>query len=66
LLVALFGGLSAVLAIEYPLLHQPALVKHVAVEAPAHYDFAYSVHDEHTGDVKSQTESRKGDVVHGQ
>ncbi|KAM7351062.1 cuticular protein 30F [Cochliomyia hominivorax] len=63
-------GVSAVLAIEYPLLHQPALikpiVKAVEIEAPAHYDFAYSVHDEHTGDVKSQTESRKGDVVHGQ
>ncbi|KAI8119235.1 hypothetical protein FF38_10233 [Lucilia cuprina] len=70
----LFGlllvGVSAVLAIEYPLLHQPALlkplIKTVEVEAPAHYDFSYSVHDDHTGDVKSQTESRKGDVVHGQ
>lgn len=45
---------------------KPALVKTVEVEAPAHYDFAYSVHDEHTGDIKSQTESRKGDQVHGQ
>ncbi|XP_065356343.1 cuticle protein 7 [Calliphora vicina] len=67
----LFGlllvGVSAVLAIEYPLLHQSALIKKtVEIEAPAHYDFSYSVHDEHTGDVKSQTESRKGDVVHGQ
>lgn len=33
--------------------------------APAHYDFEYSVHDEHTGDIKSQKESREGDVVHG-
>ncbi|KPJ09770.1 Cuticle protein [Papilio machaon] len=29
------------------------------------YDFAYSVADGHTGDNKSQHESRDGDVVHG-
>lgn len=29
------------------------------------YKFAYSVHDHHTGDVKSQHEQRHGDVVHG-
>ncbi|XP_050669091.1 cuticle protein 8-like [Leptidea sinapis] len=29
------------------------------------YDFAYSVSDPHTGDHKSQHESRDGDVVHG-
>lgn len=34
-------------------------------EAPAHYDFAYSVHDSHTGDIKQQKESRAGDAVHG-
>ncbi|CAH0551433.1 unnamed protein product [Brassicogethes aeneus] len=34
-------------------------------EAPAHYDFGYSVNDPHTGDSKSQQESRQGDVVHG-
>ncbi|XP_055676979.1 cuticle protein 8-like [Lutzomyia longipalpis] len=44
---------------------QPALVKHVEYEAPAKYDFSYSVHDEHTGDIKQQHESRDGDVVHG-
>ncbi|XP_076259190.1 uncharacterized protein LOC143195681 [Rhynchophorus ferrugineus] len=33
--------------------------------APAHYDFEYSVSDPHTGDVKSQQESRRGDVVKG-
>ncbi|XP_013098349.1 larval cuticle protein A2B [Stomoxys calcitrans] len=80
-MLKLFGllilGASAVLAIEYPLgpghiyhapaaIIKPALVKTVEVEAPAHYDFTYSVHDEHTGDIKSQTESRKGDQVHGQ
>ncbi|KAJ8962758.1 hypothetical protein NQ318_001156 [Aromia moschata] len=33
--------------------------------APAHYDFGYSVSDPHTGDAKSQHESRRGDVVQG-
>lgn len=48
--------------------HGPALVKPLAYaepEAPPHYEFSYSVNDPHTGDVKSQTESRKGDVLHG-
>ncbi|XP_045446380.1 cuticle protein 7-like [Melitaea cinxia] len=33
--------------------------------APAHYAFEYSVRDAHTGDIKSQHESREGDAVHG-
>lgn len=33
--------------------------------APAHYDFEYAVSDPHTGDAKSQKESRRGDSVHG-
>ncbi|BET00732.1 Cuticular protein [Nesidiocoris tenuis] len=33
--------------------------------APPHYAFEYSVHDPHTGDVKSQHETREGDVVKG-
>ncbi|XP_028136474.2 cuticle protein 21-like [Diabrotica virgifera virgifera] len=32
---------------------------------PAHYDFSYGVEDPHTGDVKSQHETREGDVVKG-
>ncbi|XP_062551344.1 cuticle protein 8-like [Armigeres subalbatus] len=43
-----------------------ALVKEVEHHAPANYEFAYSVHDEHTGDIKSQHETRHGDEVHGQ
>lgn len=39
----------------------PAYEEH----APAHYDFSYSVHDGHTGDVKQQQESRRGDAVQG-
>jgi len=65
-------GLGAVTAQYHglhaaPVYHAPALIKKVVeVEAPAHYDFSYSVHDDHTGDIKSQTESRKGDQLQGQ
>ncbi|XP_050078632.1 larval cuticle protein A2B-like [Anopheles maculipalpis] len=49
---------------------QPALVKTVKhieyPEAPAEYQFQYSVHDDHTGDIKSQQEERHGDDVKGQ
>ncbi|XP_053672891.1 cuticle protein-like [Anopheles nili] len=44
----------------------PTLVKKVELEAPAEYQFSYSVHDDHTGDVKSQQEERHGDDVKGQ
>lgn len=36
------------------------------IQAPAHYEFSYSVEDPQTGDHKSQHESREGDVVKGQ
>ena len=35
-------------------------------KAPAKYEFSYSVEDPHTGDHKSQHESRDGDVVKGE
>jgi Insect cuticle protein len=35
-------------------------------DAPAEYEFAYEVNDEHTGDVHSQKESRHGDNVQGE
>ncbi|EAT43799.1 AAEL004762-PA [Aedes aegypti] len=48
---------------------QPALVKtvkHVEYpDTPAEYQFQYSVHDEQTGDIKSQQEERHGDNVKG-
>ncbi|XP_065084312.1 sex-determining region Y protein-like [Ochlerotatus camptorhynchus] len=34
--------------------------------APAHYQYHYGVHDEHTGDVHGQQESREGDKTEGQ
>uniref|UniRef100_A0A8W7NXT5 Uncharacterized protein n=1 Tax=Anopheles coluzzii TaxID=1518534 RepID=A0A8W7NXT5_ANOCL len=44
----------------------PTIIKSVEHHAPANYEFSYSVHDEHTGDIKSQHETRHGDEVHGQ
>lgn len=60
-------ALLAVVAAEAPLhSYQPShLVNHVEHEAPAEYKFEYSVHDEHTGDIKEQQESRHGDNVEG-
>ncbi|XP_022912696.2 cuticle protein 21-like [Onthophagus taurus] len=45
----------------------PVVAKTYVAEpvAPAAYDFAYAVNDPHTGDSKTQQESRQGDVVHG-
>ncbi|XP_046960824.1 larval cuticle protein A2B-like [Vanessa cardui] len=60
-----------------PIHHHVPILHHVPVPLPVHhvphhdhysfpeYKFAYSVHDHHTGDVKSQHEHRHGDVVHG-
>ncbi|XP_035907250.1 cuticle protein-like [Anopheles stephensi] len=45
---------------------QPTLVKHLDEDHDAQYDFSYGVHDDHTGDIKEQRESRHGDQVHGQ
>ncbi|XP_041776386.1 cuticle protein 7-like [Anopheles merus] len=45
---------------------QPTLVKHIDEDHDAQYDFSYGVHDDHTGDIKEQRESRHGDQVHGQ
>lgn len=37
----------------------------VDYDEPAQYEYGYSVQDEHTGDIKSHTEKRDGDTVHG-
>ena len=57
---------SVVLPAYHGVYHAPALIKHVEVESHPKYDFNYAVHDEKTGDIKSQQESRDGDVVKGQ
>ena len=55
---------AAASAVAVPLL-PVAKVAYAEPEAPAHYEFQYSVHDEQSGDVKQQQESRAGDAVHG-
>ncbi|KAM3965459.1 uncharacterized protein ACR2FA_000296 [Aphomia sociella] len=42
-----------------------AKVVYAEPEAPANYDFEYSIQDQHSGDIKQQKESRSGDAVHG-
>lgn len=54
--IALFAFVAAAAAVELNYHHQPLLVKTVEHHAPAEYAFEYSVHDEHTGDIKSQKE----------
>ncbi|XP_065341552.1 cuticle protein 19-like, partial [Cloeon dipterum] len=44
----------------------PAYVKAVDYHARPHYSFNYGVNDPHTGDHKSQSETRDGDYVKGQ
>ncbi|KAJ8941010.1 hypothetical protein NQ318_006439 [Aromia moschata] len=48
--------------------HLPVKATHHAIDyyAPPKYTFKYGVKDYHTGDIKSQQESRDGDVVKGQ
>lgn len=41
------------------------MIKTVELDSPPNYEFAYSVNDPTTGDIKNQQESRKGDVVQG-
>lgn len=49
------------------LLHQPPLSPIVGVQYDnPNYNFAYDVNDPHTGDIKNQHESRRGDSVLGQ
>lgn len=57
-----YAGYHAAPVVKYA----APVVKTIEYAAPAHYDFTYSVNDPHTGDIKSQSESRKGDIVHGQ
>lgn len=64
--IALFAFVAVASAIELQhAAYQPAYAKAVEHEAPAEYAFEYSVHDGHTGDVKSQKEVRHGDNVEG-
>lgn len=70
--VVLFAIVSAAAAVElqHAAYHQPIVQTHLVKQVehhdtPAEYQFEYSVHDEHTGDIKSQQETRHGDDVQG-
>ncbi|KAL1396459.1 hypothetical protein pipiens_002668 [Culex pipiens pipiens] len=57
----ILAALAATVSAQY--YHHYAEEDH---HAPAEYKFEYSVHDDHTGDIKSQSEERHGDSVKGQ
>ncbi|XP_023309915.1 larval cuticle protein A3A-like [Anoplophora glabripennis] len=50
-----------------PVAYAAPVAKAIIAEpsAPANYEFGYAVNDPHTGDSKSQQETRHGDVVQG-
>lgn len=52
-------------ALTFALLAIAAAVPIEHHDAPAEYEFSYAVHDDHTGDIKSHQESRKGHAVTG-
>ncbi|XP_075226706.1 cuticle protein-like [Lycorma delicatula] len=52
-------------AYHAPVYSAPAYAKVEEYDAHPQYNFEYQVEDHHTGDIKSQKESRDGDVVHG-
>ncbi|KFB42432.1 cuticle protein [Anopheles sinensis] len=60
--IVLLLGVAVANAAVLPVLHHD----HEENHSPAEYHFEYSVHDDHTGDVKSQHEERHGDKVTGQ
>ncbi|XP_021929254.1 cuticle protein 19-like isoform X2 [Zootermopsis nevadensis] len=65
LAVSIHAGYIAPLAPESYPLALPAAGHAVDYYAYPRYAFDYAVHDPHTGDKKSQWESRDGDVVKG-
>jgi hypothetical protein len=68
-LIAVASG-SPIVATPYglaaPVVAAPTVVKTLEYDANPHYSYTYSVADQLTGDNKSQSESRQGDVVTGQ
>jgi Insect cuticle protein len=68
-LIAVASG-SPIVATPYglaaPVVAAPAVVKTLEYDANPQYSYTYSVADQLTGDNKSQSETRNGDVVTGQ
>lgn len=52
--------------VHYQPQHQHQHIQEEEHLAPAHYQYQYNVHDDHTGDVHGQQESREGDKTEGQ
>lgn len=48
-----------------PLKYAPKAAYHDEYDADPSYSYGYHVHDQLSGDSKSQQETRQGDVVHG-
>lgn len=64
------GGYGHAIAYAAPVVKGIAVAKQVAYREEPYdphpqYKFEYSVHDGHTGDVKTQQEEREGDAVKG-
>ena len=57
---------SPIVATPYGLAAPVAAVKSIDYDPNPHYSYTYSVNDALTGDSKSQSESRHGDVVNGE
>ncbi|CAB3244744.1 unnamed protein product [Arctia plantaginis] len=64
-MVAKFAIVLSLAAAAYAGLLPATKLVYAQPEAPARYDFSYSVHDSQSGDVKQQQESRDGDSVRG-
>ncbi|XP_023937433.1 cuticle protein 8 [Bicyclus anynana] len=62
--LVLLSGL--IMAAQSMVLHPAPLPLFLTQYPEPNYSFAYDVNDAHTGDVKSQQESRRGDIVIGQ
>ncbi|KAK4885546.1 hypothetical protein RN001_001817 [Aquatica leii] len=57
----------AIAKVAAPIAYAAPVAKTIVAEpvAPPNYEFGYAVNDPHTGDSKSQQETRHGDVVQG-
>ncbi|CAB3244746.1 unnamed protein product [Arctia plantaginis] len=64
-MIAKFAIVLSLAAVAYAGLLPATKLVYAEPEAPARYDFSYSVHDSQSGDVKEQQESRNGDAVRG-
>lgn len=60
-----YGGYGHAIAYTAPVVAKQVAYREEPYDPHPQYKFEYSVHDGHTGDVKSQEEVREGDAVKG-